>query len=103
MNLAKAKQLFIFMQPAMTIHFLPLSLKGTATPSKTFTTENVGSLHSFHQSEPACAITFSQSERANEKYQQTTNQGESVKYSHHRPPMTVCLLRAVSLSCFLEK
>lgn len=31
-DVAKAEQLFIFMQPAMIIHVLPSSLKGTATP-----------------------------------------------------------------------
>lgn len=33
MKPAEAEQLLIFMQPAMMIHFLPLSLKGTATAS----------------------------------------------------------------------
>lgn len=50
MNLAKAEQLLIFMQPAMIIHFLPLSLKGTATLSENvYNRERNRSLHSFSQ------------------------------------------------------
>lgn len=76
MNPAKAVQLFIFMQPAMIIHFLPLSLKGTAPPLENVHHRERKTL-AFFQPIRASVYNFFQPIRASNKKISENNQSGS--------------------------